>query len=93
MVKPTRDKILVEPITIADQRAVDVAARIPGFEIPDPEMQGAPKRGRVYAIGEDVSIDIAVGDVVIFTDMVPKGFEIDGLKLFVLLPYQIEAKL
>jgi len=93
MIKPTRDKILIEILTIGDKRAQDAAAKIPGFEIPDPEFQGIPNQGRIYAIGEDAELEAAVGDMVIFRETKPRGFKHEGLKLFAVYPSQVIARI
>jgi len=92
MIKPTRDKVLIEIVTIGDKRAQDAAARIPGFVIPDPELQGIPNHGKLFAIGEDVDLEANVGDMVIFRETAPRGFNHKGLKLFAVHPHQVLAR-
>lgn len=91
MIKPMPNRILVEPITRGDQRAKEAASKIPGFELPDPELEGAPNLGRVFAIGTAVELPIEIGQTVVFNEQTPKGFEIEGQKLFALLDEQIVA--
>lgn len=91
MIKPMPNRILIEPVTRGDQRAKEAAARIPGFELADPELEGAPNVGKVFAVGSDVELPIKPGDTVVFHEQTPKGFEVEGQKLFALLGDQIVA--
>lgn len=90
--KPLPGKIIVEFITRSDALADEVKKRS-GLLLTEAEYQGAPDRGVVYAVGEGVDPQIAVGKTICFRDDAPKGFEWDGHKLFALEEKQVLAVL
>lgn len=92
MIKPAAEYILVEPITRGEQRRREIESRS-ALLVPDPPAEGPPNMGVVYAIGSDISLDISVGETVVFREDSPKGFEWEGVKLFPLRAEQILAKI
>lgn len=69
--------ILLEPFNRADERE----STIEGFQFANPDFQGVPHTGKVVAVCEG-DHEVKEGQVVVFKEDHPKGFELFGKKLF-----------
>jgi chaperonin GroES len=83
--RPLEDRIVVEALDEMEKTAS-------GIIIPDTVSKEKPQKGKVVAVGsgrfdnngKKIPMDVAVGDVVLFTKYGPTEVKIDGKELLVL---------
>lgn len=83
-IQPTSDRLVVEPL--------EEETTASGIIIPDTASKEKPQKGKVIAVGpgrigddnERIKMEVAEGDIVLFTKYAPNEIKVDGKELFVL---------
>lgn len=89
--KPLADRVIVSPILEETTKS--------GIIIADTKGKERPERGLVVAVGEGkmgddhkrIPLEVAVGDVIIFSKYGPDEIKIEGLEYYILREDQILA--
>lgn len=82
--------IFVEPVLRAE---AERSTTIKGFAFKDPEFQGAPCMGKIYALPEVGADEFKLGEIIIFrNDPLPQTFKFDKVKLFAVPTESIAAR-
>lgn len=88
MIKPLEDKVVVEPIVEAEKKSASgLIISTTEKEKPTEGIVVAVGTGATFADGTKMSIDLQVGDKVIYSKYSGNEVEHDGKKL-VILPYR-----
>ena len=88
MIKPLEDKVVVEPIVEAEKKSASgLIISTTEKEKPTEGIVVAVGTGATFADGTKMSIDLQVGDKVIYSNYSGNEVEHDGKKL-VILPYR-----
>lgn len=90
---PTRDNIVVEPVT------EELSSF--GLVIPDTASKEKPMKGKVIAVGpgklndegKRIEMDVKVGDIVLFSKYGPTEVKVEGKEVLILSSSDIYAKI